>query len=319
MSIAYKKNGSWVTASGTPPIDNALSATSENAVQNKIVKAAIENSASTLQQNFQAGVDDIYDAVVAKGSTPASKSLSDVVAGIGNIPTGIQPSGSISISQNGSVDVTNYATADVSVPTPTGNASEGDVLASKTFSNSSGTNKTGTMTNRGAVSQTLNTSTTSYTIPAGYHNGSGKVSITTQEKSCTPSSSSQTITPDSGKVLSKVTVGAMTETLTKFSQIRAAVENDDYSYNTSGSLKINFLKENLLYIIVSATSQNAISARSNITIVNNTLSGDLRILPDSYTNCKMIYVIKGKESGYLITNTAFRSATKYIFVIPMDY
>ena len=42
MSIAYKKNGVWVTASGTPPIDDTLSATSENAVQNKIVKAAVD-------------------------------------------------------------------------------------------------------------------------------------------------------------------------------------------------------------------------------------------------------------------------------------
>ena len=31
------------------------------------------------------------------------------------------------------------------------------------------------MANNGAVSATLNMSTTSYTVPAGYHNGSGKV------------------------------------------------------------------------------------------------------------------------------------------------
>ena len=40
----------------------------------------------TLQSNFQDGVDDVYDAVVAKGSTPASHSLADVVTGIGAIP-----------------------------------------------------------------------------------------------------------------------------------------------------------------------------------------------------------------------------------------
>ena len=44
---------------------------------------------SNLKANFQAGVDSIYDACVAKGSTPASKSLSDVVAGINNIQTGV--------------------------------------------------------------------------------------------------------------------------------------------------------------------------------------------------------------------------------------
>jgi hypothetical protein len=39
-----------------------------------------------MQINFQAGVEDIYDACVAKGSTPASTSLADVVAGIMAIP-----------------------------------------------------------------------------------------------------------------------------------------------------------------------------------------------------------------------------------------
>lgn len=68
---------------------------------------------------------------------------------------------------------------------------------------------TGEMPDNGTKTATLDTSTTSYTIPAGKHSGSGKVSITTQEKSVTPSTSAQTVTPDSGKVLSKVNVGAV--------------------------------------------------------------------------------------------------------------
>lgn len=93
--------------------------------------------------------------------------------------------------------------------TPTGNATAGDVLSGKTFSNESGTDKTGTMPDNGAVSAALDTGTTSYTIPAGYHNGSGSVSISTQTKSVGPSTSAQTVTPDSGKVLSSVSVSAM--------------------------------------------------------------------------------------------------------------
>ena len=56
----------------------------------------------------------------------------------------------------------------------TGTAVASDVLSGKTFSNSSGVNLTGTMANRGAINQSLNAGG-SYTIPAGYHNGSGKV------------------------------------------------------------------------------------------------------------------------------------------------
>ena len=90
-----------------------------------------------------------------------------------------------------------------------GTATAGDVLTDKTFTNSSTSGVNGSMPNNGAVSASLNTGTTSYTIPAGYHNGSGTVSITTQEKSATPSTSAQNITPDSGKVLSKVSVSAI--------------------------------------------------------------------------------------------------------------
>ena len=57
---------------------------------------------------------------------------------------------------------------------PTGNAQPADVLSGKTFSNASGIDKTGTMVNRGAVSETIAGGQT-YTIPVGYHNGSGTV------------------------------------------------------------------------------------------------------------------------------------------------
>lgn len=90
-------------------------------------------------------------------------------------------------------------------------AAAGDVLATKTIVTSDGTVTAGTMPNNGAVSKSLDatTSNQSYTVPAGYHNGSGTVSIVLETKSATPTTASQDITPTSGKVLSKVTVGAI--------------------------------------------------------------------------------------------------------------
>lgn len=85
-------------------------------------------------------------------------------------------------------------------------ATAADVLSPAVFVKANGDITAGTMPNRGAVSKTLDASTTSYTIPSGYHNGSGKVSITTETKTATPSESTQTISPASGKVLSSVTV-----------------------------------------------------------------------------------------------------------------
>lgn len=85
-------------------------------------------------------------------------------------------------------------------------AAAGNVLAGKVFVTKEGAVTTGTMVNNGAVSKTLTPSDTSYTVPAGYHSGSGKVQIVTETKSATPAEASQDITPTTGKVLSKVTV-----------------------------------------------------------------------------------------------------------------
>ena len=57
---------------------------------------------------------------------------------------------------------------------PTGDAVAADVLTGKTFSNANAVGIAGAMVNNGAVSQTIPAGG-SYTIPEGYHNGSGTV------------------------------------------------------------------------------------------------------------------------------------------------
>lgn len=61
----------------------------------------------------------------------------------------------------------------------TGNATTADVLSGKTFMSSASPNEqTGAMTNNGAVTASLTADGQVYTIPAGYHNGAGKVTAT---------------------------------------------------------------------------------------------------------------------------------------------
>lgn len=126
-------------------------------------------------------------------------------------------------------------------------ATAAEILATKT-AYKNGSKLTGTMTNRGGVTGTISTVDGEYTVPQGYHDGSGKVSISATEqakiiatniregveilgvtgtmsgsedshpqaKSVTPTTSQQVITPDSPtyNCLSQVTVAAIPYTET---------------------------------------------------------------------------------------------------------
>lgn len=90
-------------------------------------------------------------------------------------------------------------------------AEPGDVLATKVFVGADGETKTGTMPDNGAVEKVLDATTGNqeYTVPAGKHSGTGKVSVVLETKTVTPSETAQDVTPTKGKVLGKVTVGAI--------------------------------------------------------------------------------------------------------------
>lgn len=86
-----------------------------------------------------------------------------------------------------------------------------DVLAGKVILDKDGNPLPGTMPNRGAISQALGINGT-YTIPAGYHNGSGKVtqSIATMGAQTINPTASQQIVSTSGKYLTgNVTVNGV--------------------------------------------------------------------------------------------------------------
>ena len=90
-------------------------------------------------------------------------------------------------------------------------AEPSDVLANKVFVDADGVTQAGTMPDNGAVSKVLDATTCNqeYTVPAGKHSGAGKVSVVLETKSATPGEAAQDITPTKGKVLGKVTVGAI--------------------------------------------------------------------------------------------------------------
>lgn len=90
-------------------------------------------------------------------------------------------------------------------------AAPADVLANKVFIDADGVTQAGTMPDNGAVEKVLDATTGNqeYTVPAGKHSGTGKVSVVLETKSATPGEAAQDITPTKGKVLGKVTVSAI--------------------------------------------------------------------------------------------------------------
>lgn len=103
-------------------------------------------------------------------------------------------------------DVTVAAIPDAYQDVTSVTATAGEVLTGKIFVTSDGQVVTGTMVNNNAVATTLDVTTITYTIPKGYHSGTGTVKIALETKTVTPTKSQQKITPTSGKVLSEVTV-----------------------------------------------------------------------------------------------------------------
>lgn len=150
------------------------------------------------------------------------------------------------------------------------NATATDVLTGKIIVLADGTVTTGTMPNNGAVEKVLDATTITYTIPKGYHSGNGKVSITLETKTATPTKFTQTITPTDGKVLSSVKVNPIPD------------QYQDVSGVNAGSADVLAGK-----IIVNAQGEEVEGSMPNNGVIAKTIDGittTTATIPSGYTS-----------------------------------
>lgn len=179
-----------------------------------VIATAFDNI--TNQGAVQATVQEGDTYTIPKGYHNGSGTVSGVAGG-GNYNLQSKSVSPTKSQQNITPDSGYYGLSDVTVaPIPESyqdvssvTATAADVLGNKVFVTATGEITAGTMANQGAVNKTLDVEANSYTVPAGYHNGNGAVSIVLEEKTATPTKAQQDITPTAGKVLSKVTVAAI--------------------------------------------------------------------------------------------------------------
>lgn len=184
----------------TAKLDEVAAAFEELENQGAVSATVQEGDTYTIPKGYHNGSGTVSGVAGGGNYTLQSKSTT---------PTKKQQSITPDGGYYGLSDVTVAAIPDIYQDVSSVTAAAGDVLANKIIVTAGGAVTPGTMPNNGTVTKTLDTSTTGYTIPAGYHSGSGSVKLVTEEKSVTPTKSPQVVTPTTGKVLSKVTVGAI--------------------------------------------------------------------------------------------------------------
>lgn len=115
-----------------------------------------------------------------------------------------------------------------------------EILATKT-AYVNGTKLTGSMTNRGGITGTISTVAGEYTVAAGYHDGSGKVSIDSAEQAkliATNIRSGVTILGVEGTMSGSESISATSASITPYTTAQTIIPSDLGNYNSITQINV---------------------------------------------------------------------------------
>ena len=190
--------------------------------------------------------------------------------------------GSVTIPEgyhDGNGKVTVNVSSTTTIPTD-GDAATSDVLTGKTFY-SGGSKKTGTMTNQGAWS-TTKTSNGDVTIPAGFHNGSGKVSVNVS----TSTSAGELDTPS---ISFDKTLGRFTAT--------SKVKTSGYISTSDTTTKSYTIARYLGGEFTPTKESKTVSLTEKYCTGDVVIKGDNNLIPENIKNGISIFGVAGSYTG----------------------